>query len=138
VLASFLETFGYGGFWPDSGRGFYWALVVWRNKTDPTSCQTHVRAFLTQPCMVFWKSIPGSCTSPTPQAWPATVREVGRLRQQSFWDKLDERASEQESAYKADQQAAKKAGKGKFGSSTAQPRSGMRPRGRCKLTWLHD
>lgn len=88
--------------------------------------------------MFFWQSISGSCTSPTPQAWPATVREVGHLRQQSFWDKLDERASEQESAYKADQQAAKKAGKGKLGSSTAQPRSGMRPCGRCKLTWLHD
>lgn len=32
---------------------------------------------------------------------------------QSFWDNFDERAGEQESAYKADQQAAKRAGKGK-------------------------
>ena len=32
---------------------------------------------------------------------------------QSFWDNFDERASEQEPAYKAGKQAAKKAGKGK-------------------------
>lgn len=89
----------------------------------------HTRTLLRQPSMVF---------CPHPRPWPATVREVGHLRQQSFWDKLDERASEQESALKPDQRAARKAGKSKPGSPTAQPRSGMRQCGRCKLTWLHD
>ena len=53
---------------------------------------------------------------------------------QSFWENFDERASEQESAYKADQQAAKRAGKGKTRHyRLAVPLHNLAQRGRGKL-----